>query len=103
MSVDEFRHGSLDALYLSIILEPLRVCANYKPKLGQGGKSGGLTLEQFQNLYRADPFYNWVGLDQPAMYTAHKVAGGMTSIYRQFRNWLQKTLSKDSVRLIRAF
>jgi len=42
-----------------------------------------MTLEQFQALYRSDPFYNWMGLDSPLMYAAHKAAGGMTSIYRQ--------------------
>jgi len=31
-------------------------------------------------MYRSDPFYNWVGLDNPLMYAAHKAAGGMTSI-----------------------
>jgi hypothetical protein len=33
-------------------------------------------------MYGADPFYHWVGLDSQLMYAAHKVAGGMTSIYR---------------------
>ncbi|WP_058867826.1 hypothetical protein [Chloracidobacterium thermophilum] len=72
-----------DRHYLDIVLEPLRVCAGYKPRFGQGSKGEGLTLEQFQELYRADPFYNWFGLDNPMMYAAHKAAGGMTSIYRQ--------------------
>lgn len=73
-----------DAEYLKIILDPLRVCAKYKPKFGQGkGPESGLTLEQFQALYRQDPFYNWFGLDNPLMYAAHKAAGGMTSVYRQ--------------------
>jgi len=72
-----------DALYLDIILDPIRTCANYKPKFGRGSKGGGLTLEQFQELYQKDPFYKWFGLDHPLMYAAHKVAGGMTSVYRQ--------------------
>jgi len=42
-----------------------------------------LSLQQFQTLYQADPFYNWFGLHHPMMYAAHKAAGGMTSIYRQ--------------------
>jgi hypothetical protein len=57
-------------------------------------------LEQFQQLYRGDPFYSWFGLDNPMMYAAHKAAGGMTSVYRQigigcekvFRQILQDTL-----------
>ena len=72
-----------DAAYLDLVLEPIRVCARYKPKFGQGAKGGGLTLAQFQALYASDPFYNWFGLDNPMMYAAHKAAGGMTSVYRQ--------------------
>jgi hypothetical protein len=52
-------------------------------------------------MYQSDPFYNWIGLDNPLMYAAHKAAGGMTSIYRQigigcenlFRKVLQDSLS----------
>ncbi len=72
----------LDKKYLSTILDAVRVCASYKPKLGQGNKVG-LDLAAFQRLYRSDPFYSWFGLDHPLMYAAHKAAGGMTSIYRQ--------------------
>ncbi len=72
-----------DAAYLALILEPIRVCARYKPKFGQGTKGDGFTLEQFKAMYQSDPFYNWLGLDNPMMYAAHKAAGGMTSIYRQ--------------------
>lgn len=88
-----------DAHYLKIVLDPIHVCAKYKPKFGQG-KNGGLSLAQFQALYQSDPFYNWFGLDNPMMYAAHKAAGGMTSIYRQigigceclFRTILQDAL-----------
>jgi hypothetical protein len=69
-----------DDNYLEIILAPIRVCKMYRPKFGHGA---GYLLEQFQSLYRADPFYAWFGLDSPLMYTAHRAAGGMTSIYRQ--------------------
>lgn len=69
-------------MYLDIILQPIRICARYKPKMGHGAKTG-LTLNEFQKLYREDSFYSWFGLDNPLMYTAHKAAGGMTSIYRQ--------------------
>jgi len=71
--------------YLKTLIEPIRVCASYRPKMGQGvhATDAGLSLEQFQALYGADPFYSWYGLDHPMMYAAHKVAGGMTSVYRQ--------------------
>ena len=68
------------------------------PKMGHGGE--GYNLQQFQSLYRNDPFYTWFGLDNPLMYRAHKAAGGMTSVYRQlgigcerlFRRILQDSL-----------
>ena len=72
----------LDHKYLEIILNPIRVCAQYKPKLGRG-RGDGYSLPDFQKLYRSDPFYSWFGLDNPLMYAAHKAAGGMTSVYRQ--------------------
>ncbi len=72
-----------DKKYLKIVLDPIRVSAEYKPEFGQGSKGGGLSLKKFQSLYQSDPFYCWFGLDNPLMYTAHKVAGGMTSVYRQ--------------------
>lgn len=96
-----------DYRYLQTILTPIRVCAKYHPKFGHG-TSAGYTLEQFQTLYQADPFYSWFGLDNPLMYAAHKAAGGMTSVYRQigigcekvFRLILQDTLglSDESAR-----
>ena len=66
-----------DEHYKKLVLEPIYVCANYKPKMGQG-RGEGYELEAFQELYRADPLYGWLGLDNPLMYVAHKVAGGMT-------------------------
>lgn len=89
-----------DKPYLDILLEALNVCKNYKPKLGQGGKKG-YSLKEFREIYHGDPFYSWIGLDNPLMYAAHKAAGGMTSIYRQigigcekvFRAVLQDTLN----------
>lgn len=68
--------------YLAVLVNAIRVCAEYRPKLGHGAKEG-YTLEEFQEIYRNDPFYAWIGLDNPLMYAAHKAAGGMTSIYRQ--------------------
>jgi hypothetical protein len=72
-----------EALYLKKFLDPLRICKKYKPKFGKGNKEEGLGLDQFISLYNADPFYSWCGLDSNLMYSAHKAAGGMTSIYRQ--------------------
>lgn len=74
--------NSNDHRYLQTILKPIRVCSKYRPKFGKG-VGAGYSLEQFQRLYQADPFYNWFGLDNPLMYAAHKAAGGMTSVYRQ--------------------
>ncbi|MDY6807142.1 MAG: hypothetical protein SXA11_25480 [Cyanobacteriota bacterium] len=69
-----------DEEYLKLLTNPLKNCLNYKPKFGRGR---GLTKLEFETLYGADPFYSWLGLDSPLMYTAHKAAGGITSIYRQ--------------------
>ncbi len=94
-----------DAAYLDIVLEPIRVCAKYKPKFGQGAKGDGLTLAQFQTLYQSDPFYSWFGLDNPMMYAAHKAAGGMTSVYRQIGIGCEKlfrTAVKDALGLSEA-
>ncbi|MBI3291358.1 MAG: hypothetical protein HYZ73_00895 [Elusimicrobia bacterium] len=96
-----------DKNYLAILTAYIQVCAKYKPKLGHGAKAG-YELDEFQRIYKADPFYNWLGLDNPLMYAAHKAAGGMTSIYRQigigceflFRRILQDQfgLSDEDVR-----
>lgn len=67
---------------MDILTGYIRVCAKYQPKLGHRAKAG-YRLDEFQRIYGADPFYNWLGLDNPLMYAAHKAAGGMTSIYRQ--------------------
>lgn len=88
---------SQDERYFLLLITPLRACAEYKPKFGQGGKVG-TTLEQFQQMYGSDPFYRWIGLDSPLMYAAHKAAGGMTSIYRQLgigSQWLLNQILQD--------
>ena len=72
-----------DERYLQIVLERIRVSAEYRPKFGRGSKDKGLSLDEFQVLYGSDPFYSWFGLDNPLMYAAHQAAGGMTSVYRQ--------------------
>lgn len=85
--------------YLELVLAPIRVCAKYKPKFGQGAIGEGLSLTQFQKLYQGDSFYSWFGLDNPLMYAAHKAAGGMTSVYRQIGIGCEKlfrTILKDS-------
>ena len=69
--------------YLETFLAPVRKCGSYRPKFGQGSGQGGVSLSEFRRLYGADPFYAWIGLDSDLMYAAHRVAGGMTSIYRQ--------------------
>jgi hypothetical protein len=91
-----------DAVYLKTVLDPIRGCAHYKPKFGQGNAGNGLTLEQFRKLYQSDAFYNWFGLDNPLMYAAHKAAGGMTSVYRQIGIGCEKlfrTVIRDSLGL----
>lgn len=68
--------------YRDILISPILECAKYTPKFGHG-RNGGFSLLDFQTLYSADSFYKWLGLDNPLMYSAHKAAGGITSIYRQ--------------------
>ncbi len=68
--------------YRNILIEPINECAKYTPKFGHG-RNGGFSFSEFQRLYGADAFYKWLGLDNPLMYSAHKAAGGITSIYRQ--------------------
>ena len=72
-----------DSEYLKKFLDPLKVCKRYKPKFGKGGRETGINLDDFLAIYGADPFYSWIGLDTNLMYSAHKAAGGMTSVYRQ--------------------
>lgn len=71
-----------DERYFTLMATALRKCLTYRPKFGQG-RDAGLTVEEFGDVYGADPFYHWLGVDSPLMYAAHKAAGGMTSIYRQ--------------------
>lgn len=73
---------ALNEKYREILISPIRECATYSPKFGHG-RGKGLSLNDFQALYGADSFYKWLGLDNPLMYSAHKAAGGITSIYRQ--------------------
>lgn len=72
-----------DKEYLEIFLEPVRKCMSYKPKFGNSKKTDGYSYSDFSSLYGSDPFYAWIGLNTELMYSAHKAAGGMTSVYRQ--------------------
>lgn len=91
----------IEEQYRNTVLAPIRICAQYKPKLGHGSKDGGYALNDFMRIYGEDPFYSWMGLDNPLLYAAHKAAGGMTSIYRQigigcenlFRDILKNSLN----------
>ncbi|MCS7037874.1 MAG: hypothetical protein RMJ33_13025 [Saprospiraceae bacterium] len=69
--------------YIEVFLEPIRKCRYYRPKFGYSQHSEGVTLEEFAQIYGADPFYSWIGLNSRLLYAAHKAAGGMTSVYRQ--------------------
>lgn len=96
--------SDVDDRYFELMARALRVCAAYKPKFGKGGKKG-LTVAEFQEVYSADPFYAWVGLDSPLMYAAHKAAGGMTSIYRQLgmgAQWVFRQILMDHLGLTAA-
>ena len=81
---DMLEEGSCgnDNDYYELFMEPIRKCKYYKPKLG-GNDADGVDLDGFKSLYGSDSFYSWIGLDSELMYSAHKAAGGMTSIYRQ--------------------
>lgn len=90
-----------DDRYFELLAGALRTCAKYKPKFGTG-KKDGLSLEEFQTLYGADPFYSWIGLDSPQMYAAHRAAGGMTSVYRQLGigcQWIFSNILEDTIGL----
>lgn len=91
-----------DEEYFELLARAIRVCAQYKPMFGQSRSGDGLTLAQFRQMYGADPFYSWLGLDSPMMYAAHKAAGGMTSIYRQIGiggQWVFNKVIQDTLGL----
>lgn len=93
--------SSLDKRYFALLMSALDRCRDYKPRFG-GGSGPGLTLEQFQTLYTADPFYHWIGLDSPLTYAAHKAAGGITSVYRQIGiacQWIFHQMLQDHLGL----
>ena len=103
-AVSELSPESREQAYLSLVLDAIRVCADYRPRFGQG-RAGGFTLQEFKRLYGADPFYSWFGLDSPLMYAAHRAAGGMTSVYRQIGigcQWLFNRILQDELGLTAA-
>jgi hypothetical protein len=90
-----------DERYFALLTAALRTCREYKPKFGQG-RGAGLTFAEFSQLYSADPFYHWLGIDSPLMYAAHKAAGGMTSVYRQIGigcQWILVQMLQDCLQL----
>lgn len=82
-----------DSELVAVFCEPVRLCATYKPAFGRSGNEG-VDLAGFTDIYGADPFYAYLGLDSPSVYAAHKAAGGLTSVYRQ--------IGVGSERLLRA-
>lgn len=74
--------AATDSELVEVFLTPIRKCADYRPAFGQG-RAEGVDLPSFRSLYGTDPFYAWLGLDDPLVYAAHKAAGGLTSVYRQ--------------------
>lgn len=48
-------------------LDPLKVCKKYKPKFGLGNREEGIDANQFMEIYGADPFYAWCGLNSELM------------------------------------
>lgn len=93
-----------DQQYLELILGAVRQSASYKPMFGQG-RHGGLTLAEFQQLYSSDPFYSWFGLDSPLLYTAQRISGGMTLLYRQIGigcQWVLDRILQDDLGLTEA-
>jgi hypothetical protein len=90
-----------DDRYFLLLTRAVGVCAQYRPRFGQGRQTG-VTLDEFRQMYGSDPFYHWIGLDSPRMYAAHKAAGGMTSIYRQIGigcQWIFSRLLQDHLGL----
>lgn len=89
-----------DSYFLQQFLSPLEVCAEYKPAFGTTGN--GLSVVDFRVLYGGDEFYSWIGLDSDLVYSAHKAAGGLTSIYRQIgvgAEHLLREIIKHKIRL----
>ena len=66
------------------------------------GTGGAVSVDQFVDIYGADPLYRWVGFDSPLMYAAHRASGAMTSLYRNLGTGCEhlfKLLLKDQLGL----
>lgn len=87
-----------DCDLVETFLTPVRICSAYRPAFGHSD-SEGVDLPAFKVLYGSDPFYAWIGLDDPLVYAAHKMAGGLTSVYRQIgigTEQLLRTIIRDA-------
>lgn len=69
-----------DSFYRDLLLTPLEKSTKCRPKMGTDKP---VSLTGFKELYGADPFYHWMGLDNILVYQAARGNSGMTSIYRQ--------------------
>ena len=47
-----------DRHFVDTLIEPIRTCAAYTPKLGTNDLVG-IGLAGFQQIYSADPLYHW--------------------------------------------
>jgi hypothetical protein len=63
-----------------VLLNAIRVFRLYKPHFGVGRE---MSLQDFEAVYSNDVFYSWFGLNTAEVYRAHRLAGGITSLYRQ--------------------
>jgi hypothetical protein len=73
--------------YLGYLLDAIRSAARKAPQLGTGSD---VSLADFERLYGKDPFYAWLGLDSELLYTAHRAASSMTSLYRRLGDGCQE-------------
>jgi len=71
-----------DSHYLNILLDPIKVCLDYRPKFGTSDAEG-VSYNEFVNLFSSDTLYDALGLANKYVYAAHKASGGLTSFYRQ--------------------
>ena len=72
-----------DIEYKEIFLSPLRKSRKNQPAFGGSAKETKSSYEAFLDLYGSDQFYAQLGLASEEVYSAHKAAGGLTSVYRQ--------------------
>lgn len=73
--------------YLGYLIEAIQASAKKPPQLGTGRN---VSLVEFRELYGADPFYSWLGLDSDLLYTAHRAGAAMTSLYRRLGDGCQE-------------